>query len=43
MINIKGTSGLVKHTINSIVIAITNFYQTAGEESLLFIYKDIYS
>lgn len=43
MINIKGTAGLAKRAINSIVIAITNFYRTASGQDSLFIYKDVCS
>ena len=42
MINIKDAADLAKHATNCIVIAITNYYQTAGGQGPLFIYKDIY-
>lgn len=43
MINMKDATGLVKHAINHILIAITDCYKTEGEPGLPFIYKEIYS
>ena len=41
MINIKDAASLAKRVINRIVISITNCYQTAGGQGLLFIHRSI--